>query len=429
MSNNSLEQLRNAMNQFAQQQKNQGQEQNPMGQEDVTEPLNQNPQFQQPQQNPQYSQGGSGFPPPNQQYNPQHNQGSSGFPPPNQQYNQQYGQGGFPPPNQQMGGMPQSYGGGGYEQQPMHTMPNMPNMGPAEQQGAGGYRTLKQTIIAVNCPKGGVGKTTISKELATAFASVKVGGEPLKVCLVDCDLDFGDVTSMLKMNPYPNITHWTADIRQRLKENPKSEIKYTQRQIEERYLIHHPTGLRILSAPSNHTDALEITGKEVEVVLDNLKACDFDVIILDTGNNTKDYTLISLDKAHAILMVTTLDITTINDARLLLNTLRSIQFPTNKIKLVVNKMPKANKDIDVSEISQVLDAPVIGIVPDHPRIRQLNNSGTPAVMGKDNEFTQAIRKIGNTIVPVFNRAIPTGGKGGRGSKPAGGGFFSRIFKR
>ena len=27
------------------------------------------------------------------------------------------------------------------------------------------------------------------------------------------------------------------------------------------------------------------------------------------------------------------------------------------------------------------------------------------MLGRDNEFSEAIRKIGNTIIPVFNRAI------------------------
>lgn len=295
------------------------------------------------------------------------------------------------------------------------------------QQHGGGFRTLKQTIIAVNCPKGGAGKTTISKELAIAFATTKVNGQPLKVCLVDCDLDFGDVASMLKVNPYPNITHWTSDIAQRLRENPNGEIRYPQQIIESKYLITHHTGLKILAAPSNHSDALDITGKEIEIVIDNLKACDFDVIILDTGNNTKDYTLIALDKAHVILMVTTLDVTTINDTNMLLNTLRSIHFPTNKIQLIVNRMPKVDKDIDISEISQVLRAPIIGVVPEYPKIRQLNNSGTPAVLGRDTEFTAAIRQIGNKILPVFNKAIAPKKAKARGGADGKGGFFSRIF--
>ena len=97
-----------------------------------------------------------------------------------------------------------------------------------------------------------------------------------------------------------------------------------------------------------------------------------------------------------------------------------------KIKLVINKFPKRDQDISLQEISQIFAAEVIGIIPDYPRIRKLNNDGQGAVLGKDNEFTIAIRNLANTIVPVFNKAIPPGGPGG-GKKS--GGLFSGLFRR
>lgn len=294
------------------------------------------------------------------------------------------------------------------------------------QQQQGGVRTLKQTIIAVYCPKGGVGKTTVSKELALAFATATVNGQPLKVCLVDCDLDFGDVASMLKLNSYPNITHWTTDIAQRLQQSPNSKtIRYPQQLIESKFLITHHTGLKVLAAPSNHSDALDITGQEMEIVIDNLKACDYDVIILDTGNNTKDFTLIALDKANVILIVTTLDVAAINDTNMLLNTLRTIQFPMNKIQLVINRVPKADRDIDINEISQVLRIPIIGTIPEYPKIRLLNNSGASAILdSKENEYSMAIRQIGHKIVPVFNKAIRT-----KTAQKKQKSFFTKLFGR
>jgi MinD-like ATPase involved in chromosome partitioning or flagellar assembly/DNA-binding NarL/FixJ family response regulator len=341
---------------------------------------------------------------------------SGGFPPPQMPgsgFPQQ--QEGFPPPQPQQGGFP----------------PQMPYMGGDNfAPSAGGTRTIKQTVIAVNCPKGGVGKTTISKELALAYATVKVQGQPLKVCLVDCDLDFGDVSSMLKLNPYPNITHWTSDIAQRLRENPNAQPRYSQGEIESKYLITHPTGLKVLAAPSNHTDALDITGKEMEVVIENLKNCGFDVIILDTGNNTKDYSLIALEKANNVLMVITLEITSIQDTNSLLQTLRSIQFPTSKIRLVVNKMPKSDKDIDTSEISQLLNCEIIGFVPDYPKIRTMNNAGTPAILAKPTEFSEAVRKIAHKVIPVFNQRA-SASAGNQGGAESGGkkGFFGKLFNK
>ena len=331
---------------------------------------------------------------------------------------------------QNQGGAPAGFGMGGFPSPQMAPPAAVMQdaLGMNSGGARGGFRTIKRTVIAVTCPKGGVGKSTISKEMALAFATVRVGGQPLRVLLMDCNLDFGDVASMLSVNPHPNITHWTADIAQRLRDTAPENIRYSSPQID-KYLITHESGLKILAAPSNHSDAVNITESQTKVVFNNIENSDFDVIILDTGNNTKDFTLQALDIANVVLMVTTLDVTTINDTQMLLNTLRSFDFATSKIQLIVNKLPKSDRDLDVGEISTVLRSPIIGTIPDFPRIRQLNNAGTPAVLGKENEFTAAIRKIANTIIPVFNRAVPQQGGPApqRQAKEPGGGLFGKLF--
>ena len=167
------------------------------------------------------------------------------------------------------------------------------------------------------------------------------------------------------------------------------------------YLIQHQSGLYVLAAPASHTDSLDIDAEQMGIVIDNLKECNFDIIIIDTANNTADYTLIALEKAQQILMITTLEVTSINDTRCLITTLREIQFPVEKIKLVINKMPqKSDKDIDLNEISAILQIPILGVVPDFPKVRLINNNGEPAMLGKENELTAAIKDLAGKVVPT-----------------------------
>ena len=52
-------------------------------------------------------------------------------------------------------------------------------------------------VMMALCPKGGAGKTTISTNLALAFAQVAPG----EVVIVDLDVQFGDVASALGLRP------------------------------------------------------------------------------------------------------------------------------------------------------------------------------------------------------------------------------------
>ena len=141
----------------------------------------------------------------------------------------------------------------------------------------------------------------------------------------------------------------------------------------------------------------------MDFMLNSLQKCDYDLIILDTANNTKDFTMSALYKAQEILMIATLEYTTIGDLKQLLFTLKTIQFPLSKIKLVINKMPAADIDLGAEEVANYLGIEIIAKIPDvNKKIRQVNNSGKPAVLGPETEFTRAIRQLGNHIMPVFD---------------------------
>lgn len=77
-------------------------------------------------------------------------------------------------------------------------------------------RIMPQRTIAIYNQKGGVGKSTIAKELAIAMACLSIqNGDELyrpKVCLCDFDLDSSDMASLLNLAPEPNIKQWSDDI-------------------------------------------------------------------------------------------------------------------------------------------------------------------------------------------------------------------------
>ena len=116
-------------------------------------------------------------------------------------------------------------------------------------------RLFAQKTVVVCNQKGGVGKSTVTKELAIALTCLSIQKEEQlyrpKVCLCDLDLDSSDMASLLNLPAEPNIKHWAEDIeKQAAREKKKVEtIRFTEWDIKQNYLQKHDSGLYILTAP------------------------------------------------------------------------------------------------------------------------------------------------------------------------------------
>lgn len=383
------------------------QPQNPFGQQTNSNPFGGNPQ-QNPQQTPfggSVQQPFGGNP---QQQVPFSQQPMGGT-------SQQPNVNSFQQPNYNTIGGPNANGG----------QFGMPTVGGQEYMGNGQtFKTIRQNLIALHCPKGGVGKTSVSTNVATLLSTVKIGKQPLKVLLVDMDWAFGDVCVNLGLQPRPNIMSWVNDIKARRSLNESADMNFTEAQID-KYLITYKTGLKILAAPSSHNDMLDIPDDTAKIVIDNLKNnCNFDVILFDCGNNTDTHTLQALLSVHSVYEVITMDISAMNDLSMLMSTLKSISFPVNKMKLIVNKLPKADREFAIEDISNAIGLEVASVIPENEKVRVHNNNGEPLVLSKTtNSFTEAIKQTSNTMLGnnLFSK------KGVRQEQQSGGSFFSKLF--
>lgn len=299
-------------------------------------------------------------------------------------------------------------------------------------------RIMPQRTIAIYNQKGGVGKSTIAKELAIAMTCLSIqNGEELyrpRVCLCDFDLDSSDMASLLNLAPEPNIKQWSDDISKQYEKAKKMDtVLFSEWDIKQNYLQQHESGLYVLVAPERKTEGLSINYRTVSTIIENLKLCDFDVIIIDTGSNILDYTISALLTASDILALSTCDVVSAKRIDgVLEDILLNVEgFDRGKMRLLVNKYDPAF-NISPDELSGVLQMPLVGIIPDCREITNVNNGGNSVFYGNTKSadmqkaFANAVRIVAKRLLELDagDHIATTKFEENRGR-----GFFSGLFRR
>jgi len=239
---------------------------------------------------------------------------------------------------------------------------------------------------SVYAPKGGVGKTTIAFNLAVAIG--QMGG--FKVCLVDGNLQFGDLRALLRVpETAPSVLQLPTD---RIAESDLVDV-----------LWRDPSGIDILLAPPRVEMAEMVTTRDLEKVLSLLKRV-YNIVIIDTPTTLNDSVLAYLDASDGILHVVTFDSTTLSNTRAIAKTFQAIGYPMEKIRYVLNRADSTG-GMDPRELAKEIGRqPEFQIVSDGRLVVESNNQGVPFVLSDPGAaISQDIVRIAQaltTLAPV-----------------------------
>jgi pilus assembly protein CpaE len=234
-------------------------------------------------------------------------------------------------------------------------------------------------VITVFSPKGGVGKTTMAVNLSVALSRTRA-----EVCVVDLDLAFGDVAITMQIIPEHTITE-AAESAQ--------DLDYT---LLQKLLTRHESGITILAAPTHPEGRDLVTSAIARQVIQTLRR-HFDYVVIDTPPGFDDQVLGALDETDECVIVATLDVPTIKNTKVALETLDLLRLVPNGRHLVLNR---ADEEVGLSlaNVEEILGMKVDVSLPSSTAVASATNHGRPIVLAKpDHPVSKALNAFAQRL--------------------------------
>ena len=244
--------------------------------------------------------------------------------------------------------------------------------------GAGG----NARVTTVFSTKGGSGKSVIATNLAVVLAEQSEG----PVCLVDADLQFGDVAVMMKLAPVHTVVDAVTNI-----DHLDTSL------LESLLATHEPSGLRILPAPLEPAFADQIGANDMITMVNILRRfCSH--VVIDTPAYLNDVVLGLVEESDDVLLVAGMDIPNIKNVKIGLQTLRLLNTPMEKLRLVLNRANSKVK-LDIGGVERTLQVSAEALIPSDVVVPQSVNKGVPFVLSHPKSgVAKSIRALAESLV-------------------------------
>ena len=255
---------------------------------------------------------------------------------------------------------------------------------------------MSGNVVAVSSGKGGVGKTSLTVNLAVALAA---NGKKVLVC--DGDLGLANVDITLGLKPEFDLHHVLSG-------------EKTLQQI----VVQGPKGVGVIPAASGISKMLELSSTErLEMGLAFAELSrQYDVVLLDTAAGIGQDVLSFLAGAQHVIVVVCDEPTSLTDAYALIK-VSATERRVSRFQIVANKVNGARHGLQVykkllNATDQFLDVNLsyLGAVPTDQRLLESIRERTPIIsLYPRSQASTAIREIAGGLEKLLKSDIETDG--------------------
>lgn len=265
-------------------------------------------------------------------------------------------------------------------------------------------------IVTLFSTASAVGKTLVGTNLAAELAR---GG--YRVCLLDLDLQFGDVCNYLQLMPESTI----ADAQQAFAvEGDHARVEACLTPYERDGIIFY-----VLANPSLLEEAYNIKPDTVKRIVQQLQTM-FNYIVIDTSSMFSVLNLSMLDISTVVVFLGIVDfLPTIKNMKSGIDTLKKLNYDRNKLRIVLNRS-NARTRIPMDEVTGILGETFYHILPnDFQAANASIKSGVPLVLSQGGGgLGLALRELVRRSTNQHYEEEPA-----NGNEKNSGGLFHRLF--
>jgi len=229
--------------------------------------------------------------------------------------------------------------------------------------------------IAIASGKGGVGKTTVCANIAIAMAQT---GK--RVTLIDADLAMANLGIVLGMEDTPTTLH---------------EVLSGDANIEDA-IYEGPAGLKLIPSGLSLDTFLRIDVEKLKPVVNSLLE-NTDILLIDAPGGLGKNVLGAMISAAELLIVTMPDPSALADA--LKTKLVGNRLNMRVLGVVLNMVRNDKAEVTPEEVSVLLDAPILQVIPYDDNVKRGGVEGKPVLIrNPESPAAKAFKKLGSILV-------------------------------